>query len=154
MTKWEVWPGPTSPVCPIWGLSLRIHGQVLYVTRLERLKFTKNYFRVVEQFSLLSVSPIREEQWPLLNLKQSAPHCRRSAVSLWTIFVKILTEDLVAPHFLLSIVECWKLSSCRVPRAISIKSCKSISMPILAIPESRTLPIQAFQTTSRETLFK
>ena len=45
-------------------------------------------------------------------------------------------------------------SSCRVPRAIFIKSCKSISMPILAIPESRTLPIQAFQTTSREALFK
>ena len=45
-------------------------------------------------------------------------------------------------------------SSCRVPRAIFIKSCKSISMPILAIPESRTLPMQAFQTTSRETLFK
>ena len=136
----------------------------------ERLKYTKNYFRVVEQFSLLSVSPIREEQWPLLNLKQSAPHCRRSAVSLWTIFVSFCS--IWAPHFLLSIVECWKLYQNgaeeqveahllrnrsglhAVPRAISIKSCKSISMPILAIPESRTLPIQAFQTTSRETLFK
>ena len=75
--------------------------------RLKYVKYTKNYFRVVEQFSLLSVSPIREEQWPLLNLKQSAPHCRRSAVSLWTIFVSFCS--IWAPHFLLSIVECWKL---------------------------------------------
>ena len=157
MTKWEVWPGPTSPVCPIWGLSLRIHGQVLYVTRLERLKYTKNYFRVVEQFSLLSVSPIREEQWPLLNLKQSAPHCRRSAVSLWTIFVS----------FLLDLGSSFSSLDCRVLEIVNSSSTwieiycsKSVnlypclSMPILAIPESRTLPIQAFQTTSRETLFK
>ena len=114
MTKWEVWPGPTSPAVRfaqliIWGLSLRIHGQVLYVTRLERLKYTKNYFRVVEQFSLLSVSPIREEQWPLLNLKQSAPHCRRSAVSLWTIFVSFCS--IWAPHFLVNLYPCLFLLS-------------------------------------------
>ena len=37
-------------------------------------------------------------------------------------------------------------------KSVNLYSC--LSMPILAIPESRTLPIQAFQTTSRETLFK